>query len=152
MPDLLKKRCGVRGCPNTTRHRYCDEHAPLARRFYDRRRGSSTQRGYDSDWERVAEHRRQLDGGLCQACLEDDLVTASQIVDHIIPLHVRPDWRLEIGNTQVLCHPCHTRKSSDDLKRYGGRARTQLTPEQRRNRIAAMHMQHPPRDGEAGNC
>ena len=103
MPDLLKKRCGVRGCPNTTRNRYCDEHAPLARRFYDRKRGSAAERGYDSDWERVAEERRRLDCGLCQPCLDEGLVIASPIVDHIIPLHVRPDWRLEIGNTQVLC-------------------------------------------------
>jgi len=152
MPDLLKKRCGFRGCPNTTRARYCDEHVPLARKFYDRQRGTTAERGYDSDWERVAEHRRQLDCGLCQACLEDGLVTASPIVDHIIPLHVRPDWRLEIGNTQVLCHPCHTHKSSDDLRRYGGRARKQLTPEQTGNRSEALLMHRPPREGEAGNC
>jgi 5-methylcytosine-specific restriction enzyme A len=152
VPDLLKKRCGYPGCPGTTRDRYCDEHRPLARRFYDRKRDTTAERGYDSDWERVAEHRRQLDCGLCRACLEEGLLTASPIVDHIIPLHVRPDWRLEIDNTQVLCHPCHTRKSSDDLRRYGGRARRQLTAEQTRNRREAMQLMRPPRDGEAGNC
>ena len=152
MPDLLKKRCGFRGCPNTTRQRYCDEHAALATRMYDRNRGSTTERGYDSDWERVAEHRRQLDCGLCQACINVGLVIASPIVDHIIPLHVRPDWRLEINNTQVLCHPHHTRKTSEDTKRYGGRMRTQLTPEQTWNRSEAQQMQRPPREGEAGNC
>ena len=103
MPGLLKKRCGYRGCPRTTLGRYCEEHLPLARRFYDERRGSTKERGYDSDWERVAEHRRQLDCGLCRACLAEGLVIASPIVDHIVPIHVRPDWRLEIGNTQVLC-------------------------------------------------
>jgi 5-methylcytosine-specific restriction enzyme A len=148
MPDLLKKRCGFRGCPKTTRDRYCDKHAPLARRFYDRRRGSSTERGYDSDWERVAEQRRMLDCCLCQACLAEGLVNASQIVDHIIPIHVRPDWRLEIGNTQVICHPCHTRKSSDDARRYGGRTRTNLTHEQMENRQAAMQLTSAPRDEE----
>ena len=53
MPDLLKERCGFRICLNTTRKRYYDEHSPLAQRFHDRNRGSSTERGYDSDWERV---------------------------------------------------------------------------------------------------
>jgi 5-methylcytosine-specific restriction enzyme A len=152
VPDLLKKRCGFRGCSNTTRKRYCDEHAALATRMYDRNRGSTTERGYDSAWERVAEHRRHLDCGLCQACLAEGLVTASPIVDHIIPLHVRPDWRLEIGNTQVLCHPCHTRKTSEDTKRYGGRTRTNLTREQMENRRAAMQLTSAPRDHEPHDC
>src|SRR5688572_9230932 len=114
MPLAIPKRCGFRGCPKTTRQRYCDEHLPLARQFYDRRRGSSTERGYDSDWERVAEQRRQLDAYVCQRCLLEGLVRASSIVDHIIPIHVRPDWRLELGNTQVLCFDCHTVKTSED--------------------------------------
>jgi 5-methylcytosine-specific restriction enzyme A len=152
VPSALTKRCGFRGCPRTTRQRYCDEHAPLARRFYDRQRGSSVDRGYDSDWERVAEQRRHLDCYLCQACLAEGLVTASSIVDHIIPIHVRPDWRLEIGNTQVICHPCHTRKTSDDTKRYGGRTRTNLTREQMENRCAALRLTCAPRDDERDDC
>jgi len=152
VPDLLKKRCGFRGCPKTTRQRYCDEHAALAARMYDRNRGSTSQRGYDSTWERVAERRRHLDCGLCQTCLNEGLVTASQIVDHIIPLHVRPDWRLEINNTQVLCHPCHTRKTSDDVRRYGGRTRTNLSSAQLENRRAAMRLTSAPREHEPHDC
>ena len=148
MPLAIPKRCGFRGCPKTTRGRYCDEHLPLARQFYDRRRGSSTERGYDSDWEHVAEQRRMLDCGLCQRCLLEGLVRASQIVDHIIPIHVRPDWRLEIGNTQVLCFDCHTVKTSEDTQRYGGRTRTNLTPEQMRNRSKAQQLVRAPRDEE----
>lgn len=152
MPSALKKRCGFRGCPNTTRKRYCEEHAALATRFYDRRRGSTKERGYDSAWERVAEQRRELDCYLCQACLAEGLVTASSIVDHIIPIHVRPDWRLEIGNTQVICHPCHTRKTSEDTRRYGGRSRVNLTRDQQENRQAAMRLTSAPRDDERHDC
>jgi len=63
MPDLLKKRCGFRGCPKTTRQRYCEEHAALATRMYDRSRGSTTQRGYDSAWEgcRLSDAREKGD-------------------------------------------------------------------------------------------
>jgi len=148
MPLAIPKRCGFRGCPRTTRKRYCDEHAALATQFYDRQRGSSAARGYDSDWERVAEQRRTLDCGLCQRCLERELVVPSQIVDHIIPIHIRPGWRLEIGNTQVLCFDCHTIKTSEDTQRYGGRARTNLTPEQTRNRFEAQQLVRAPRDDE----
>ncbi len=35
MPNLLKKRCAFRGCPNRTRSRYCDKHLPLSRQVYD---------------------------------------------------------------------------------------------------------------------
>jgi 5-methylcytosine-specific restriction enzyme A len=145
LPLAIPKRCGFRGCPNTTRERYCDEHLPLARQYYDRRRGTTKERGYDADWKRIAEQRRQLDAYLCQMCKEEGLLRASPLVDHIIPIHVRPDWRLEIGNTQVLCSNCHTRKTSVDMRRYGGPARRQLTPEQIKNRHEAMMLTETPR-------
>jgi len=145
MPAKLKKRCGYRGCPNVTTERYCDEHLRLMRRESDRRRGSTTERGYDGDWERLAEQRRELDGYLCQACLLDQRLTVSKLVDHIYPIHVRPDWRLEIANTQVLCRPCHTRKTSEDNQRYGGPSSTP-TIVQRANRLAAQHIADLPRE------
>jgi 5-methylcytosine-specific restriction protein A len=148
MPMQPKKRCGYPGCPRTTRQRYCDEHLPIARRFYDRRRGTTKERGYDGDWERVAEHRRHLDSGLCQHCIRDGLVTASNLVDHILPIHIRPDWRLEIDNTQVLCRDCHTRKTSKDNKQYGGPSNRNLSPAQQQNRAAALRIEHPPRRDE----
>jgi 5-methylcytosine-specific restriction enzyme A len=66
MSLALKKRCGFRGCPRTTRRRYCDEHLPLARQYYDRKRGTTKERGYDADWKRIAELRRELDAYLCR--------------------------------------------------------------------------------------
>jgi 5-methylcytosine-specific restriction endonuclease McrA len=143
-----KKRCGYPGCPRTTRGRYCDEHLPIARRYYDARRGTTKERGYDKDWERVAEQRRQLDCGLCQHCLKVRLVIPSRLVDHILPIHVRPDWRLEIDNTQVLCRDCHTRKTSEDMQQYGGPNNSNLTPAQQQNRAAAQRIERPPRCDE----
>jgi len=145
MPSQLKKRCSFRGCPNTTRKRYCDEHVPIARRYFDVRRGTTKQRGYDSDWERVAEQRRELDCYLCQHCLEEGIVRASNLVDHIIPTHIRSDWRLVIDNTQVLCRDCHTRKTSQDMQQYGGPNNRNLTPAQQQNRAAALRIERPRR-------
>jgi 5-methylcytosine-specific restriction enzyme A len=148
VPSALKKRCGYRGCPHLTRERYCEEHLPLARKFYDRRRGSTTERGYDGAWKRLAERRREFDAYLCQMCIKEGLPCCSPLVDHIIPIHVRPDWRLEIGNTQVLCSDCHTTKTSEDMQRYGGRTRRELTTQQIQNRLAAQRLSTPPRDDE----
>jgi 5-methylcytosine-specific restriction protein A len=148
MPLQLKRRCAFHGCPNTTRQRYCDEHLALARKFADRKRGTTTERGYDGPWKRLAKQRRELDCYLCQECLKQGIVTASPLVDHIIPIHIRPDWRLEIDNTQVLCELHHGIKSGEDLVRYGGRTNQNLTPTQLQNRAAALKIEHPTRCDE----
>jgi 5-methylcytosine-specific restriction endonuclease McrA len=106
------------------------------------RRGSAAQRGYDRLWERVALLRRQMDCYLCQECHKRGVLTPSSIVDHIIPIDVRPDWRLEIGNTQVLCVGCHAVKTAEDKRRYGLRG----TMNERRQ--AVLQLVRPPREGE----
>ena len=151
MPNRLKTRCGYHGCPRTTRNRFCDEHAPLARRVQDRKRGSAVQRGYDSSWRHVADGRRLLDRYLCQHCLRDNRWTSSRIVDHIVPIHVRPDWRLEVGNTQVLCFDCHVRKTIEDVRIFGGPMRKNLTDEQLFNRREAKRLEQPPREAETSD-
>lgn len=144
MPSRLRKRCGFQGCPNLTLERYCPEHQRQARAISDRKRGTTKERGYDSDWERVAQQRRELDAYLCQACLLEERLTASKLVDHIYPIHIRPDWRLEIANTQVLCRDHHSHKTSQDNQRYGGPSSTP-TREQQANRLAAQRITTPQR-------
>jgi hypothetical protein len=34
-------------------------------------------------------------------CIEQGLLRCSPLVDHIVPIHIRPDWRLELGNNRV---------------------------------------------------
>ena len=152
MPDRMMKRCGCRGCPNTTRDRYCAEHAPWAAKYYDQRRGSTTERGYDGDWKRLAEQRRQIDAELCQSCLALGRLSPSPLVDHIVPIHIRPDWRLELGNTQVLCRDCHTRKTSEDMRRYGGRTGRAPSLAQSEHIRAAQALPRPRRDDEVDSC
>jgi 5-methylcytosine-specific restriction enzyme A len=151
MPRRLKTRCGVRGCPRTTYERYCDEHKALAQRVYDERRGKPSQRGYDAAWQPVAKMRRYLDAGLCQRCKATGRLTRSVLVDHIIPIYVRPDWRLEIDNTQVLCTLCHGAKCGDDLRKYGGRMQRSLSASQRAERACAQQLEQPPRH-DVGYC
>ena len=126
MPLRIKTRCRAPGCTIAVRGRYCTEHARQA----EARRGTPRERGYDRAWVRLAALRRQLDHYLCQECLKAERLTESKLVDHIVPIHVRPEWRLALENTQVLCSTCHKRKSDDDSRRYGSSTQRTLTSEQ----------------------
>src|SRR5262245_18368621 len=126
MPWKLKTRCLHPGCARIGRGPFCDEHAGRYARLVDERRGTPAERGYDNDWSAVADARRRRDKYLCQVCLGDNRLTSSKIVDHIIPVHVRVDWRLEIGNTQVICALCHQRKTTEDNRRFGSSTAVQL--------------------------
>lgn len=83
----------------------------------DKRRAASD-RGYDWDWAKLsARHKRE--NPLCKACLELGFVVAAEITDHVVPVHVRPDLRMDESNLQSLCRGCHTRKTNEDTKKYG---------------------------------
>ena len=127
-------------------HRACEKKE--RRHARDEWRGASSERGYDRDWLRVAAMVRERDGGLCQHCLKEGGIALAMeqlsrtkqanIVDHIMPLHVRPDWRLEMENCQTLCRSCHAAKTHRDNQRYGSATRTQLIPAQQMERHAAQ--------------
>ncbi len=54
------------------------------------------------------------DNGLCQACLDRNVVTLGTQVDHTIPLHKGgPDTD---ANKRLLCNECHAAKTLEDLK------------------------------------
>ena len=145
MPQRLKTPCRHPGCPNLTRSRFCEEHTKNNKRPAEHRRGSAAERGYDHHWLKIAEQRRELDGYLCQPCLEQEHLQEARTVDHIIPVHVRPDWRLELGNTQVICDACHKQKTHQDNQRYGSSTETRLTPQQLENRALAQRLTDTPR-------
>ena len=56
----------------------------------------------------------------CRYCARDGLVAAAQVTDHIVPIQVRPDLRLEWGNLQSLCRRCHDSvKAQEEKAAYG---------------------------------
>ena len=93
------------------------KHNPRTARQPDRR--PAHERGYDHDWVKIRDERLRREPW-CRRCeLAGQLVVENVIVDHIIPVHVRPSLRLVIDNTQTLCRPCHAEKTEEDLKKYG---------------------------------
>ena len=146
MPMRLKKACRFPGCPELTHERFCATHRSIT--WQDDRRGTSRERGYDRAWDKVAQLRRQLDYGLCQPCLKENVFTFARIVDHIVPLHVRPDWKLALENTQVICALCHARKTANDTRTYGSSTQMKLSAEQQANVERARVLDVAPRCGE----
>lgn len=100
-------------------------------------RGNANARGYTYQWSKVAKRAKQRDMGLCQPCMRAGLTVTMDVVDHIIPVHVRPDLRLCIENTESQCHACHKAKTDRDNVMYGSREATCLSVAQRENRERA---------------
>lgn len=74
-------------------------------------RPDSTARGYDWTWERLSRMIRR-ERPICEHCG----VAPSRMVDHIVPLRAG-GARLEVGNLQALCLPCHALKTRSERRR-----------------------------------
>lgn len=78
-----------------------------------------TQRGYDNTWLRLS-RMCLAEEPLCRYCAEEGRVSVATVSDHIIPIQVRPDLRLERENVQSLCTACHSgRKQREERELYG---------------------------------
>lgn len=57
---------------------------------------------------------KERDGYTCQRCglTEKDIV----VVDHTIPVSIRPDLRFDFDNMKTLCPNCHARKTVMDRR------------------------------------
>jgi 5-methylcytosine-specific restriction endonuclease McrA len=130
--------------------RRSDDRRIVGRNVLDDRRPPTSELGYDAAWQRVAKHRRRADCHLCQVCLSAGRQTAANDVDRIIPIHVRPDWRLELANTQVICRPHHRMKTGEDARRYGSSTAQRLTAVQLAARSAALLLKQAPRAAPPG--
>ena len=107
MPRAILRPCAQAGCSELVERGRCAVHD--RRRQLDEHRGSAHSRGYDKRWERarivyLAEHPT------CAHCARHGRVTASAIVDHVIP-HRGDRWLFWLqDNWQALCEACHRLK------------------------------------------
>jgi 5-methylcytosine-specific restriction endonuclease McrA len=52
-------------------------------------------------------------------CDAEGRLTLTEMVDHIVPISVRPDLRLVRSNLQGLCGRCHAVKGAEDRRKHG---------------------------------
>jgi 5-methylcytosine-specific restriction enzyme A len=113
MPTRARRPCPWASCPNLTDGGWCTEHAKL----YEKRRGSSSQRGYDDRWRKyraafLARHP------WCLECLRQGRRTLATVVDHVQPHRGNDALMWNPSNHASMCARCHNRKT---VKHDGGR-------------------------------
>lgn len=126
MPQRPLKPCSAPVCAALVRgKRFCESHEHLAeqhKRQHDRRRGTSTERGYGYKWQKARARFLQANP-LCVKCQSQGRVKAASDVDHIMP-H-RGDMTLfwQPSNWQALCHSHHSEKTATEDGGFGNGAR-----------------------------
>lgn len=129
-------RCGELGCREliALSERYCSKHQKvyvkdkLADRNYNRfSRDQEANAFYQSrQWKRMRYYIDARDMNICQVC--GNVLDDRKIIDHIVPLKVANDKRLDDDNLWTLCYRCHNIKTSveqgmsDNQLKHVGRA------------------------------
>lgn len=93
-------------------------HRRAERRREDEHRGSSSERGYDSRWQK-ARRTYLASHPLCVRCEGEGRVVAAKVVDHVVP-H-RGDWALfwDEDNWAALCETHHNAKTAREDGGWG---------------------------------
>jgi hypothetical protein len=146
MPSLPGRVCSTPGCGKLrTIGSLCEGCERTRQTLIDSyRRGSTTERGYDTDHRRMRILAFQRDSWRCVDCgwqpqiivdseqyelgdppLEEVLGFLRQAFnrgdrhlhgDHVIPIENRPDLRLDLDNYATRCNLCHSAKTMRELK------------------------------------
>lgn len=107
--DIKLTKCDSCNKSNSERHKLYDKH----------RRDKETASFYSSSaWQKVREQALIRDKGLCLRCVKKKKITHADMVDHIIPIKVMWEYRLDLENLQSLCNHCHSIKTIEDKKIY----------------------------------
>ena len=107
MPKKPKRPCSYPGCPRLTDGRFCDEHARMENKRYEKyERDPQTKRRYGRVWKRIRD-RYMNAHPLCEQCQMEGRLTKAEQVHHIKPLSEGGDH--SDSNLMSLCSSCHSR-------------------------------------------
>ncbi|MBO0586127.1 HNH endonuclease [Sporosarcina sp. E16_8] len=117
------KPCNYPMCSKLTRSGYCEDHTTertVKNAEYDKfARDKVSNAFYQSKaWKIVRGQALMRDNGLCQHCVRNRVVTAADMVDHIVPLKEENHLKDVLSNLQSLCNRCHAIKTANDKKIY----------------------------------
>lgn len=119
MPRKPKRPCSYPGCPELTEGRYCEEHAAMMNKQYEKyNRDPDTRRRYGRAWKRIRD-KYVAAHPLCEMCQKNGKLTPTEEVHHILPLS-RGGTHAE-SNLMALCKSCHSEITARDGDRWGTR-------------------------------
>ncbi len=119
MPRKPKRPCSYPGCPRLTDGRYCEEHAKLEVKRYEKYdRDPAVRRRYGRAWKRIRD-RYISAHPLCEECLKAGRMTPAEEVHHKLPLS-QGGTHAE-SNLMALCKPCHSRITAEMGDRWHDR-------------------------------
>lgn len=116
MPRKPKRPCSYPGCPKLTDERFCEEHAKVeAKRYEKYGRDPTMHRRYGRDWKRIRDRHIKLNP-LCEKCRERGELTPAEEVHHILPLS--KGGTHDRNNLMSLCKSCHSEITARDGDRW----------------------------------
>lgn len=119
MPYKPKKPCAYPGCPRLTHDRYCEEHAKLAAKTYERYgRNPLTKKRYGSAWRKIRGKYLE-ENPSCEICRREGRLTPAKIVHHITPLS--EGGTNDEENLMALCSSCHSKLHATRGDRWNNR-------------------------------
>jgi len=108
MPSFICRKAGCKKIITSTG--FCSDHTDTYGKEYDRHRGSSNERGYDSKWRR-ARLVYLAANPLCVQCRCDGVVHPASVIDHIVPHRGDRELFNDQSNWQSLCKRHHDEKT-----------------------------------------
>ena len=120
MPKKSKRPCSYPNCPELIESGqiYCEQHKKKYDKHYDNKRGTATERGYNSRW-RKAREMFLAEHPLCEECSKIGIVREAKVVDHVIAHKGNYKLFWNKNNWQSLCKECHDRKTAKEDGRFG---------------------------------
>ena len=107
MPSRPKRPCSYPGCPKLTDGQYCEDHAAVARRQYNKyERTPDINKKYGRAWKRIRDRHISLHP-LCEQCEKDGRIVPAAEVHHILP--VSKGGTHSRDNLMSLCRSCHNK-------------------------------------------
>ena len=105
MPWKAKKPCKYPGCARLTDGKYCAEHEPLMKGYYNRfARGYDTHERYGNAWQKIRDRYIKAHP-ICEKCAEAGRYVKASLVHHVKPL--ADGGTHDEENLMSLCVACH---------------------------------------------